>query len=209
MILSFSTLLNRTIMGCILIAIDSACFIGGYGMLRSLHISADWVVWALGFMLIIASLAIGYAYVTATLTSRDFHLSNTFGELSFYITAFAAGQWIIRRWYLIVKKRTKSWLAQQSRLFLMFVRKHHSFFGWLVFAGAVAHMVVFLPNITEEHGYEIVTGFIAIGILALSVLLGLWVWFVRSIRKQRLPRTIQTIHSLLSIAFLIAVVIHI
>jgi hypothetical protein len=209
MILSFSTLLDRTIMGCILIALDSACFVLGYGLLRFLHISADWVVWALGFVLIVASLALAYAYVTATLTSRDFHLSNTFGEWSFYIAVFAAGQWIIRQWYLIVKKHTKAWLAQQSRLFLIFVRKHHSFFGWLVFAGAVAHMVVFLPNIAEEHGYEIVTGFIAIGILVLSILLGLWIWFVRSIRKQRPPKMIQTIHSWLSIAFLVVVVLHI
>lgn len=207
--LPFPLLADRIIMSCILIVLDSSVFVVGYALLRWLHISVDWVVWTMGFVLIVASLALGYAWITATLNSREFGFGNNLGSLSFFISLYAAGQWVIRHWYLIAKRWRGSFVARQSRLLLMFVRKQHIFFGWLVAAGAVAHMVVFLPHLREEFGYEIITGFIAIGILALSVLLGLWIWYVRSIRKQRMPQMIYTIHSLLSIAFLIAVAIHI
>jgi hypothetical protein len=99
--------------------------------------------------------------------------------------------------------------VQQSRNFFLFVRKHHTFFGWIVAAAAVAHMAVYLPVLSETRGYEIVTGFIAIGILALSVLLGIWIWFVTRVRKQRTPTLIHTTHSVLTIAFLLVLAAHI
>jgi hypothetical protein len=202
-------LTDRIVQSCIQISLVSIIFIAGYGILRLAHVSVDWAVWTGGFVLIVASLAIGYAWITNMLTSRDFSFGNNLGALSFFISVYAAGQWIARHWYLFAKRWRGSFLARQSRLFLMFVRKQHIFFGWVVAAGAVAHMVVFLPHLRQEFGYEIITGFIAIGILALSVLLGLWIWYVRSVRKQRMPQVIYTIHSLLSIAFLLAVAIHI
>jgi hypothetical protein len=206
--LSLPLLTERIILSCILISLDSIFFIGGYGILRLVHISADWVTWIIGFVLIVASLAIGYAWITVDLTSRDRLFSNLFGVLSFGIAVYAAGQWIVRHWYLFAKKWRGSFLARQSRAFLIFIRKQHIFFGWLVAVGAVAHMIVFLPQINQERGYEIVTGFIAIGILALSVLLGLWTWYIRSVRKQKISPWIFNLHSLLSIAFLLAVAIH-
>jgi len=206
---SFTILLNRTILSCILIAIDSVFFLAGYSTLRVLRISVNWVVWVLGYMIIVASVALCYSISTPTYSFRDIGFGNLLGAFSFLITMYAASQWISRHWYVFIKKRTLPFIVQQSRNFFLFVRKHHTFFGWIVAIAAVAHMAVFLPFLSEVRGYEIVTGFIAMGILTLSVLLGVWIWFVTRIRKLRTPKLAYTAHSVLTVAFLLALVAHI
>lgn len=206
---SFTILLNRAILSCTLIAIDSVFFLGGYSALRVLRISVNWVVWILGYLIIVASVALCYSVSSPTYSLRDVVFGNLLGAFSFLISMYAASQWVSRRWYVFIKKHTLSFVVQQSRNFLLFVRKHHTFFGWIVVAAAVAHMAVYLPMLSEVRGYEIITGFIVIGILALSVLLGIWIWFVTKIRKQRTPMLVHKAHSILTVAFLLALVAHI
>ena len=108
-----------------------------------------------------------------------------------------------------VKRWAGKWLVQASKNLLMFLRKHHQFFGWIVLAGAVGHMVFFFPILSRMSGYEEVTGFISIGILALSVILGVWLWIECSWRKRRTPKVVHTLHCALTIAFFIALFLHI
>ncbi|BCL77749.1 hypothetical protein ccbrp13_02140 [Ktedonobacteria bacterium brp13] len=206
---SFAMQLNRTIVSCLLIIIDSVFFIGSYGVLRVLRISVNWVVWILGYLIIVASVAVCYSIFTPTYSLRDVGYGNLLAVFSFGITVYAVSQWVSRRWYVFIKKRTLSFVAQQSRNFFLFARKHHALFGWIVASAAIAHMAVYLPILSEAKEYEIVTGFIAIGILALSVLLGVWIWFVTSVQKKRTPKLVHTTHSILTVVFLLSLAIHI
>jgi hypothetical protein len=206
---SFAVLLDRAILSCILLAVASVFFLGGYSILRALRISVNWTVWIFGYVIIVASVAVCYVVSTPTYSLRDVGYGNLLAVFSFGIAGYAASQWVSRHWYVFIKKHTRSFIVKGSRNFFLFVRKHHMFFGWIVVAAAVAHMVVYLPIFAAANNYEIVTGFIAIGILALSVLLGLWIWFVTSVQKKRTPRFVHATHSLLTIAFLVALAIHI
>jgi hypothetical protein len=70
-------------------------------------------------------------------------------------------------------------------------------------------MVFFFPALRRISVYEEITGFAAIGILALMVLLGLWLWFITAVRKQRIPRAVRAVHSALAIAFFLVLFLHI
>lgn len=91
----------------------------------------------------------------------------------------------------------------------MFLRKHHIFFGWIIGAGSIAHMAIFLPILTRISVYETITGFIAIGILGLMVLLGAWLWIQTALYKRRMPKIVHTVHSSLTIAFFLVLFLHI
>ena len=194
---------------CLLIVLNSVCFLGGYSLLRVLRISVNWVVWIFGYLIIVASAVVCYSVVSPVYSLSDGSGGKILGILSFLIALYALSQWASRHWYVFIKKRALSFIAQQSRNFLLFARKHHTFFGWIVAAAAVAHMAVYLPRLSEVRDYEVVTGFIAIGLLALSIPFGVWIWFVTSVRKQRMPKVIHSVHTVLTFAFLVALVAHI
>jgi len=82
------------------------------------------------------------------------------------------------------------------------------FWGWVVAAGAIGHLVFFLPTLGRISIYEAITGF-AVGILALMVLLGLWLWFIIAVRKQRVSGVVRAAHSTLAIVFFLALFLHI
>src|SRR5437763_3407556 len=176
--MSFTTQLYHAIFkSYILIVLNSVFFLGGYSLLRILRISVNWVVWIFGYLIIVASAALCYSVSSPIYSSLEARAGNILGTLSFLIAMYAVSQWISRQWYVFIKKRALSFAAQQSRNFLLFVRKHHPFFGWIVAATAVAHMTVYLPRLSEVRDYEVTTGFIAIGLLALSIPFGVWIWF--------------------------------
>ena len=208
--MSFATQLYHALFkSCILIALNSVFFLGGYSLLRMLRISVNWVVWIFGYLIITASAVLCYTVFNPMYSLPDGPGGNILGMLSFLIALYAVSQWIGRHWYVFVKRRALPFVAQRSRDFLLFVRKHHTFFGWIVAAAAVAHMAVYLPRLSEVREYEVVTGFIAIGLLALAIPFGVWIWFVTSIRKQRIPKVVHSVHTILTFAFLLALVAHI
>jgi hypothetical protein len=208
--MSFATQLYHAVLkSYILIALNSVFFLGGYSLLRVLRISVNWVVWIFGYLIIVASAVLCYSVAAPVYSLLGARTGNVLGILSFLIAMYAVSQWISRHWYVFVKKRTLRFVAQQSRDFLLFVRKHHTFFGWIVAAAAVGHTAVYLPRLSEVRDYEVITGFIAIGLLALAILFGVWIWFVTSIRKQRIPKVIHSVHTILTFAFLLVLVAHI
>lgn len=203
-------ILMRSVLMLILCGIDFIFLLGGYSILRVLHISVNWVTWIIGSFIIELSLAVCVAILIPGLVPMGVgRAGNLVGALSFFIAVYAASQWIIRQWYLNIKRRTGKWLVQASKNLLMFLRKHHQFFGWIVVADAIGHMVYFLPILPSMSGYEEITGFIAIGILALSVILGVWLWIESSWLKRRIPKAVQTLHSTLTIAFFVVLFLHI
>jgi mannose/fructose/N-acetylgalactosamine-specific phosphotransferase system component IID len=203
-------MLMRSVLLLILCGIDFAFLLGGYSVLRILHISVNWVTWIIGSFIIELSLAVCVAILIPALVPTGIgRAGNLVGALSFFIAVYAASQWMIRHWYLNIKRRAGKWLVQASKNLLMFLRKHHQFFGWIVLAGAVGHMVFFFPILSRMSGYEEMTGFLAIGILALLVILGIWLWIESSWRKRRTPKVVHTLHSTLTIAFFVALLLHI
>lgn len=193
----------------ILIGIDLVLFMGGYGLLRAIHVSVHWITWIVGAMIIVASIALCASLIAPQLLTVNRGVGNFLGALSFFITIYAGMQWVARKWFVFIKTRTIAFIVKATRNFLMFLRKQHIFFGWLVAIAAIAHIAVYLPILTQTRGYEIITGFVAIGILAIIALLGAWMWIVTTLKKQRMPETIHAIHAALTVAFLLALAAHI
>ena len=204
---SADAIIVRSILLLILCGINFGFFLVGYSVLRYLRISVNWVTWIIGSGIIALSLGVCLAIFLPGLA--NFHFAgNLVGLLSLLVAVYAASQWVTRQWFVKMKRRAEKWLVQASKQVLMFLRKQHVFFGWIVVAGAVGHMVFFFPTLSNINTYEEITGFIAIGILALMVILGSWLWLQTSWRKQRMPKTIHTLHSALTIAFFLTLFLH-
>lgn len=202
-------LVFRSVFYMILAVMDFLFLIGSYSVLRTLHISVHWVTWTIGTVLIVASTFLCFAVLLPLppMLTRYAMYGNLIGVFSFLIAVYAASQWTTRQWYIRVKKQAASSLIQGSKHMLLFLRKHHQFFGWLIAMTAVAHMVYYLPNVGDFRQFTIVTGFIAIGILALSVLLGVWMWLQTRL-KRRMPRYVHNVHAALTVAFFVVLFVH-
>lgn len=206
----FDSLITRSVLLLILCGFDFCFLLTSYGILRALRISVNWITWIAGSLILTASVAMCITIALPNLFPAPLKAGgNLLGALAFLVAVYAACQWTTRQWYLRIKKNASQWLKQSSKNVLMFLRKHHIFFGWIVGAGSVAHMIFFFPILERTSFYEEVTGFIAIGILALIALLGAWLWIETSIRRRRMPRVMHTIHAALSIAFFVVLFLHI
>jgi hypothetical protein len=206
---SLDSLAARSVFLLILCGLDFALLLGGYGMLRVLRLSVNGFTRIVGSAIIALSLSICLGMALPAQVSRwPGAASKVVGALSFLVAVYAASQWPLRHWYVAVKQRA-SRLVRPARDFLVFLRSQHLFLGWVVAAGALGHMVFFVPTLARIAVYEEITGWVAMGILALMVLLGLWLWFVTVVRKQRLPRGVRAVHSVLALAFFLTLFLHI
>ncbi len=203
------SLLARSSVYTILATIDFFMLLGSYGFLRLIRISANWVTWIIGSLIILAStlLCLSLLLPQQQQLAPFRGTGNLLGALSFLVAVYTAAQWITRQWYVLIKKRTKSVIVTGSKYVLLFLRKHHQFFGWVITCAALAHMVFFLPVLNQVREYEVVTGFVALGILAISVVLGCWLWLLARMKK-RAPKSIHSIHATLTIAFFVALFMH-
>jgi hypothetical protein len=207
---SLDSIAARSVFLLILCGFDFCILLGSYGLLRRLRLPVHQFTRLLGSVIIVLSLGICLGMVLPMQTTRWPGVgSKVVGALSFLVAVYAASQWVMRRGYLWIKQQADTWLIRWARDFLVFLRTHHLFFGWVVAAGAVGHLVFFLPALRRISVYEAITGFAAVGILALMVLLGLWLWFITAVRKQRVPRVVRAVHSTLAIAFFLALFLHI
>lgn len=186
---------------------DVCFFLAGYALLRALRISVNWATWLIGSFLMALSLLAGLH--PGLLPSPLSRIGNPLGAMAFFVAVYAACQWITRQWFLRIKQSTNKWLKQSSKNVLLFLRKHHLFFGWVVAAGSLAHIVFFLPVLTDVSLYEEITGFLALGSLTVIALLGTWLWIELSLLKRRMPKGVHTTHALLTIVFFVALLLHI
>lgn len=204
------SILTKAVLFLILSGFDLCFLLTSYSVLRVLRISVNWITWIAGSLLIAVGLAACLAIARPDLLPPLFkRLGNPMGAIAVFVAVYAASQWLMRQWFLLVKKDARQWLKTSSKNVLMFLRKHHVFFGWIVGVGSLAHMVFYLPVLVRISLYEEITGFVAIGILTLIALLGLWLWIETSLRKRRMPHIVHTIHAALTIAFFVVLFLHI
>ncbi len=200
-------LVGILILFVVLGTIDFSFLLLSYGVLRLLRISVNWVTWLVGALIILAS---GYTCLLVFFPStniRDAGLSNVMGAFSFLIAVHSGSQWTTRRWYLVVKKGTAFWMTKATREVLLFLRKHHQFLGWLVLITAEAHTFYFLQYISRSPSFKIITGFIALALLLIIAILGLWIDYRK--RKKRVTQKARRVHALLTIALFAAFVVHV
>jgi hypothetical protein len=139
--------------------------------------------------------------------------SSTMGFLSFLVACYSLGQWIARRWYLIIKKASWGALVKLSRNILLILREHHALFGWLVFATATAHMLVYTLLVLGPDQKntrlvtDVITGGIAWIVLLALLLLGLLV--ERAIKENAQLKKLRSIHFITALVFVLFVIIHV
>lgn len=190
----------------ILATIGVFFLIGNYSVLRMLKIPVDRVVWIVGAGMIVGSIAFSFAVLMPDHFGAAHHFSSLLGGLSFLVAVYSASQWVMRRYYIHIKKHTSSLLMKGAKNFLLFLRKHHPFLGWIVSLTAIAHVIYYMPLLSRLSVYAVISGFAALGVLLSSVLSGEWLWFQSSIKKRGVPRLMRTLHSTLSAAFLVILV---
>jgi hypothetical protein len=200
-------LLLRSTTILLLSVIDFFSLLGSYGLLRLLHISANWITWIIGTGLIVVSTFYCLSLLAPIGVSPDIGTSNLLGFVAFLIAIDSWSQWVTRRGYLLLKKLPLAWVTMRARETFLFLRKHHQFLGWLVVITAVAHVAYFLPILANVSQYEVITGFVALAFLALGTGLGWWIELAVR-RKQASPR-LRLLHFLVAIAFVLAFLVHV
>jgi hypothetical protein len=205
--LTLNSLVGRSILVMVLSTIDFFCLIGSYGLLRLLRISVNWITWIIGTFLIVVSVLFCLSIVAPVGVSADVGTSNLLGAIAFLIAIYSWSQWIMMRSYLFIKRGTLPRLTERARNAFLFLRKHHQFLGWLVVITAVAHALYFLPILARVSLYEVVTGFIALALLALGAGLGWWIELV--VRRKRASQRLRLLHFLVAIVFVLAFIMHV
>ncbi len=200
-------LLLRSMTVLILSGIDFVCLLASYGILRLLHISVNWVTWIIGTCLIVVSTFFCLSLLAPIGISPDVGTSNLLGFVAFLIAIDSWSQWVTRRGYLLLKKQQLSWVTTRMREAFLFLRKHHQFLGWLVVITAVAHVAYFLPILANVSQYEVITGFVALAILAVGTGLG-W-WIEQAVKRKQASQKLRLLHFLTAIAFVLAFMVHV
>ena len=195
----------RTVELSILGAIDFFCLLVCYGCLKLARVPIGWVTVSIGLLIGGASVWLCGAALAAV-TGADRGSSNAIGAVAFLIAVFALSQWITRQWYLVVKRTAIRPLARGSRGILMYLRDHHMFFGWLVLLTATAHAVILIPFWSHLSQYEVVTGFVALAVLAALTALGQWIEL--RVRRKLLAPNLRLLHTVLALAFFAAFALH-
>jgi hypothetical protein len=206
-LISVNGLFIRFVVLVVLSVIDYVCLLGSYSLLRLFRISVRWVTWLIGISLIIVSIFFGLSLVAPVGVAPDIGTSNLLGFIAFLIAIDSWAQWITRRGYLALKNLKLQWAAKRVRGAFLFLREHHQFLGWLVVITALAHVVYFLPILARVSLYEVVTGFVALALLALGTGLGWWIEL--AVRKKRASQKLRLFHLLVAIAFMLAFIVHV
>lgn len=200
-----TTTLRRAVPIALFSLLDFFFIIGSYGVLRVLHIPVNWVTWVIGTILLVAS-GISSLLIFVPSQSAAFSGDALIGIVSFGIAIYSAAQWITRRWYLVVKKWAVPLLVVPSRNAFLFMRTHHQFFGWIVFATASAHALSYIFILNRISQLELITGLIVWALLAL--LTGAGMWIEDSIKSKHMSKNARLFHIIIAIAFFIAFLTH-
>lgn len=141
--------------------------------------------------------------------------SDLLGQLAVLVAYGAAAQWLFRRGSRVAGGRTRSGsIARLVRDVLHYLRLHHQFFAWLVFALASVHGLYFLVHPVARQPLKgpapsvwTSTGIVAWGVLLLLVGLGLVT--DRQIQTKRSARRWRGLHRVLAVVFVVTILIHI
>lgn len=136
--------------------------------------------------------------------SRVRELSNLYGAGAMAAGFAAVAVWVSRKVYIEVKKR-KIPDFELTRATLLYLRKHHMLLGWITLAVAAAHGVYYLL-LWPFRWFEVITGVVALGILALLVPIGLRL--NAKIKAKQKSKRNHALHFTIAIVFIIAMVVH-
>jgi hypothetical protein len=172
---------------------------------RMLRASANLVLRVVGLALIGLSLLFAILVLTQApghFLQRD---SNLIGAGSMLMLIASTGLWGSHRLYLLWRRAEIPFRDLPRRLFL-FLRRQHTFLGWVVFATASSHGLYFLlvDSLTVSR---MISGLAAWVVLA--TLAGLGWWIEQGRKRKRSGKTVQWWHTILAAIFLVALFLHI
>src|SRR5258708_8947538 len=109
-------MLVRSVLLLILCGIDFGFLLGGYGILRVLRISVNWVTWIIASFIIALSVEVSLAIIMPGTAPSwlDRGGGNLVGVFSFLIAVFAASQSMTRQWSVHIKRQTRTCLVRAS-----------------------------------------------------------------------------------------------
>ncbi len=188
--------------------VNIVCFLLGYSLLRLFHLPLDWILWMIaGYILLTSCLLAIPVLIHQSSLGSDY--ANGVGTLGFLVSVHAANQWPVRHLYVSMKKGPPAPITAPLRALLLFLRKHHQLLGSLTLLTALSHMIFYVPSLPDLELYKVATGFAALGVLLLLVLLGLWMVVKNRLYRKPIPRVIKNVHTFLGIVFLLSLALHI
>lgn len=179
-----------------------------YGTLRVLRIAPRWPTLLIGYGLSALMLwALWLTLLNPFQGTRYIAWSSLSGGLAFIVSVFAIVEWPLRHWYVRAKRWGWGWIVRPSRNFLLYLRDHHAFFGWLTLLASAVHTVLIFPRLGIVSTYEVWTGAVALVLLAILAATGEWI--ERATRTKRLSSRMRWFHLALTFAFILAFAFHV
>ena len=130
--------------------------------------------------------------------------SNQYGALGMLAGGGAVAIWVLRKAYVLVKKRQFSDF-EVTRSTLLFLRRHHILLGWATLMTGTAHGIYFLLRYPNRL-FEVYTGLLTLVLLVVLAGMGIWLDY-RLAAKQRSKR-VRGSHIALAVGFLVTLLIH-
>lgn len=191
----------------VLSVVDMVVLLASYGTLRVMRIAPRWPTLLIGYGLTGLMLwAMWLTLLNPVSERRYIEWSALTGALAFIVSVFAVAEWPARGWYVGTKGRLWRWLTGQSRRFFLYLRDHHSFFGWLTLVAASVHTALIFPELGLVSAVEVWTGVVALALLAALAATGEWIaWATRT---RRLAKGARWWHLALTVAFILAFAVH-
>lgn len=179
--------------------------LGFYGMLNAIHAPGRYIAWIVVLLLITTNLlACLFGFIW---NDSPFSNNGLLGVIAFLVAVYAVSQWLVRRWYLWIKRYGRSLLVKATQNILLFLRKYHQLFGWLVLAAATGHALSYGPAFTRMKASDAVTGVLSWIILAVLVFWGYWL--ERRTKKKLAAKPQRLIHTGIALIFFLFLIFHI
>lgn len=179
-----------------------------YGVIRLLRLAERWVMRVIHTLLIVESILSIVLLLQAQQAERIQTLaqeSELLGFASCMLVVYSFSMWGSHTLYLLTKKRV-SRVNTMFRNMLLFFRRHHSAFGWLVLITAIGHAVILLPAYTHYSLRAFLSGTLALVLLCTLVLLGISI--ERAIKQKRLSAKARMLHIATAATFFVILLLH-
>jgi hypothetical protein len=179
--------------------------VGAFHIFRNIGLSPDAFTVAAGGALIALSGAATIALPVDGGLARGF--SALLAAAASLVTVYSVARWATRRWYITVARRVNRAAETRLRALVLWTRRQHGLFGWVILATATAHAVYFLPHLAQAPTLRVVTGVCAWILLTCLIAIGMYI--SRRAKAGRPVRGMRPVHVGLAVAFVVALLVHV
>ncbi|MGI8586275.1 MAG: hypothetical protein ACR2M0_01120 [Chloroflexia bacterium] len=200
----------------VITALALTVFLGCYGVVRLLHLSARWVTGSVGGLVgafCLSQIVPAFVNQPAQVAENAALVGNMLGLVAVVSAIYAFSQWTARGWYRLLKQQASARIRAAGRGILRYLRARHAWLGWTVLGIGTVHALFYLPLLARQPwplvlaAPAVVTGGGAWVLLLGLVGLGLAIETVRRCRR-RAP-ALRLVHIVAAAGFFVVTLWHV